>query len=716
MTKAPIRALLMLALVAGLAGAAQAVSTRQFSLDSAGVLSAGKLEGTAVLSTGAVIPSVETRRLDLQNVGIARSLLVLPDGKALVGTGNDGKVFIVVGDDVKELADTGELLVTSLVQGPGGRVYAGTLPAGKIFEIDARARPRPQVAAPADAKKADTKKVDDKKDDSKKDEVWNAKLFAEPKDAEHIWDLLYDAGNKTLFAATGPEGQVFAIDAKGKAEVYYDSDASHVMSLAGGGKDTLYAGTSDDALLLALTGPGRADVVYDFEGNEITSLSVQDGRIAVAANLFPKAPAAKKPTKKKNGAKDQDDKKSDDKTKAKAATSRPKPGKGELWVVAPSGRARKLWASSEGHITALQWTGDEAIYAATGKAGHIHRVQQDGTHALWIDVDERQVLAMDLTRRDPIFVTGDAGAIYRVMPGEAREARWTSKVLDAGFRSRWGELTWRGRGGLSFQTRAGNTEKPDESWSEWSSVLTRPGPVRSPAARFLQVRARLATGRKAGDVQLYAVQAYYLPTNQSPTVQQVTVQPKKPKGKAKPRATSTYKIEWKVDNPDKDRLRYRLHYRPEGRARGREILRETEILTKTSHEWDTLGVPDGYYRVRVTASDELENPETLALDHSAESEPFLLDNHAPTVDGLRYAGGRVIGTARDALGPISALEYAIDGEDWKPMNPRDALFDTRVEAFELQLPKLDKGPHVIAVRASDARNNQATSEIWIEVK
>ena len=46
-----IRALLLLCA----AGVAHAVTTRQFSLDSAGVLSAGKLDDTAVLSSGAVV-------------------------------------------------------------------------------------------------------------------------------------------------------------------------------------------------------------------------------------------------------------------------------------------------------------------------------------------------------------------------------------------------------------------------------------------------------------------------------------------------------------------------------------------------------------------------------------------------------------------------------------------------------------------------------------
>jgi len=127
-------------------------------------------------------------------------------------------------------------------------------------------------------------------------------------------------------------------------------------------------------------------------------------------------------------------------------------------------------------------------------------------------------------------------------------------------------------------------------------------------------------------------------------------------------------------------------------------------------------VPDGYYRVRVDVSDELENPGPASIRGSTESEPFLLDNQPPRVDGLRFDNGKLTGVARDDLGPISKLEYALDGHEWKPMNPKDDLFDTAEEAFELTLEHLEAGSHVVAVRAKDARNNLGTAELWITVK
>jgi hypothetical protein len=207
------------------------------------------------------------------------------------------------------------------------------------------------------------------------------------------------------------------------------------------------------------------------------------------------------------------------------------------------------------------------------------------------------------------------------------------------------------------------------------------------------------------------VQAYYLPANQPAVIKELTVKPKA----SEDAASSSYKIEWKVDNPDGDHLRYRLTYSPEAHNLSRPILRENEILTRTNYDWNTDGVPDGYYRVHVDASDELDNP-TPPIFSDSESEPFLVDNHPPHVDDLRFQAGKLSGVARDDIGPISKLEYALDGQDWKPFYPRDDLFDTETEPFELPLALPDKQPHVIAVRTKDARNNMGSAEVWVGAK
>src|SRR6185369_16796312 len=114
--------------------------------------------------------------------------------------------------------------------------------------------------------------------------------------------LAWDAPRHRLFAGTGPEGRVLAITnttaATATADVYWDSLASHVMSLALAPDGVLYAGTSDEALVVRIASPGHAETVFDFPGNEITSIALDHGVLAVAANEFLDPPAVTPPPTK----------------------------------------------------------------------------------------------------------------------------------------------------------------------------------------------------------------------------------------------------------------------------------------------------------------------------------------------------------------------------------------------------------------------------------
>jgi hypothetical protein len=534
---------------------------------------------------------------------------------------------------------------------------------------------------------------------------------------------VFDEVTKTLYAATGPEGKLFAIDANGKANVYYDSEDAHIMALARADDGQLYLGTSDRALLVRLRGAGRAEVIYDFEGSEVTALALRGKQVAVVANQFPKSLKPSKPATPPPAAQA-----AATPPAAPAAPPTPPPaGKGQLFHVTAQGEVELLYSADDGHLASVAWADDDVIYVGTGKEGHIHRVRvSDRERALLVDVDERQILAMQLNAAVPTFVTADGGAVYTMIKGtEKRE--WTSKTLDAGTRARFGQLYARTRGAVSISTRSGNTDKPDVSWSDWSAPLKAAGPanppvsvgaIQSPAARFLQVRVSLSQV----DSVVYALEAFYLPDNRAPVVTEVTVEPPKPPSpnadKSKPgqnNVGSQYKLHWKVENPDGDSLRYRLSVRRENAQQYRSLLRDSEVLTATDYTWETEAVPDGYYRVRVEASDELDNPASLARSTRAESEPFLVDNRAPELVDLRLQGNRVVGRAYDEQGPIARLEYSLDGFEWRVLRADDDLLDAREEPFSLALSQLPKGLHLLAVRASDARNNTVTRELELNV-
>ena len=53
---------------------------------------------------------------------------------------------------------------------------------------------------------------------------------------------------------------------------------------------------------------------------------------------------------------------------------------------------------------------------------------------------------------------------------------------------------------------------------------------------------------------------------------------------------------------------------------------EQRDLTANTLDWDTADLPDGYYRLRVTVSDALSNPDGADLTGEVVSDPILVDN------------------------------------------------------------------------------------------
>lgn len=654
----------LLAIALSILGAehgARAVTTEPLVVETSADFLRGELDGTAVTSTGEVRTSVGEERFPIADASVAYALARGRDGSIYVGTGTDGKIFRLRGRELAPFATTGQLVVSSLAVGADGTLYAGTLPEGRIFAIAADGTSRE---------------------------------LARPEGAEHVWALVHDARRDRLFAATGPHGKVFAIDRTGRAAVFYAGEDAHVMSLALDADGTLYAGTSDRALVLRLRAPGQAEVLVDLPGNEVTALSVRDGELAVVGNDFGAAPAQSAPQGPRS--------------LPPQARSRPRPGKGRLYRIDREGRVERVLSEDDHHFTACELARDGTIFVG-GKDGRVVRVAPDRTSATWLDVEERLVLALSLDSDTPVVATGDGAAIYRILRTPAERPTWTSAVLDAEARSRFGRLVTRSSGPLSVSTRSGNTETPDATWSEWSAYTSAGAAIGSPAARDLQIRVRFDDA----DAVLRGVTAYHLRQNQRPVVGPVTTTVDATQASARRRgraaASSTVRLSWRVDNPDGDDLRYRLRFRRDGEETWRALTRPDQNVTQTTYDWDTTGVPDGFYVVEVEASDEPSNPESRTLSSRAVSAPFLVDNHAPRIEELALRGDAVVGRIVDAVGPISRLEVAIDGAPFRDVDPADGLLDQAEERLELVVPH--DASHLVAVRATDQGGHQVVAEI-----
>jgi hypothetical protein len=183
-------------------------------------------------------------------------------------------------------------------------------------------------------------------------------------------------------------------------------------------------------------------------------------------------------------------------------------------------------------------------------------------------------------------------------------------------------------------------------------------------------------------------------------------------GKAN-KPSPTVKVKWNVENPDKDELRYRVTYRREGQAIWRDALKPGDVFVKTELDWETTALPEGTYRVRVEATDEIANPPERITRHALESGPVLVDNTPPLFRSLTLQGRRLVGEVVDGLGPIARVEVAIAGtDDWRPLSPGDGIFDDAAERFEVDVASIvAPGNWLIAVRAYDAAGNAVSKEL-----
>jgi hypothetical protein len=666
-------------------GDAQAVGTRTFELDSLEKLSGGDLNGVTVGSDGVVRAGWTLGTVPLPAGGgtTATCAVTLADGSVLVGTGpsGGGKVVRVAGDQATIYADTKENAVSALAVDRAGTVYAATT-SSKIYRITS-GKADPIATLPG---------------------------------VEGVFALAVDKAGTAIYAGTGSDGAVVRVEPSGASSVYFKSDEPFVVSLAMGDDGVLYAGTAGKGLLYRITAPGRATVLYDFHGEDVHAVATgPGGRVYAIANEGASGASSEssESSPARRGASGRN-------PPGPAASPKPKAGKGALWRFDAQGRPERMMHHDDFHYVSLAVDDHGVAYVGTGMEGRVYSVDDAHMVSLVTDTDERQVTAIGLAGRARYVLGSDPATFHRILGTGGPEAVWTSKALDAGLRARFGHLTWRGTGSLEVSTRSGDTQTPDSTWSAWSAPVAQGGAVQSPAGRFAQVRARLRDAAASlGDVTLA-----FRTDNLRAVVTEVVAKehggpPAKEglvaSGGGPGRHDNVVHLSWKVDNPDEDELRYRVQFRREGGNRWLDATRPDDVVTKAELDWDTSSLPEGKYRLRVQATDEIANPVGEVTEHALESSPVLVDNTPPVFKFLAVRGRRLQAQVVDVLGPIVRVEAAVDGRtEWRPLAAADGLFDTAVESVDTDIAPLlpgGAGAHIIAVRAYDAAGNFVVSEV-----
>jgi hypothetical protein len=381
----------------------------------------------------------------------------------------------------------------------------------------------------------------------------------------------------------------------------------------------------------------------------------------------------------------------------------------------------------------------------TADKGRIYSVTNDGRDTLLLQSTEGQVSSF-LARGNQMFAaSSNQGKLFRFGPELVAEGSFESPVRDAKLTASWGRIWWRGNGNVELQTRTGNGERPDATWSEWSGVYRNPdgNPILSPRARFIQWRATL---RSAGSGQTWMedTSLAYLPRNVAPEVlaisslpigvglqqlAQIQVDPNVESSGLDPSLFGTVaqvpprrifqrgarSFQWQAEDRNGDTLEYAIYYRPLNETTFR-LLKDK--LRDNFYTIDGATLADGRYIIKIVASDAPDNPQGQALTGERLSEPVDIDNTPPvlrvvTAPQSGGTGNRVVFEVDDATGKIKRGDFSLDGTPWTPLFPDDGIADSGHERYSIDLPVLASGEHTVSLRAFDGSGNVGTLSVTL---
>lgn len=349
---------------------------------------------------------------------------------------------------------------------------------------------------------------------------------------KYITAMTFDNKREILYVATGGGvGHIYAIPAAGvglaPAKPWFTSPETHLLSLALDSEGNVYAGSSPNGIIYKITPSGRAVVLYDAPDQNIAALGIDSHGVIYAGT----APTA------------------------------------ALYKITPDGTGKILPTHLTAGVLSIAIDKADNVYASSGNA--IYRIAPDETVQSFVASTDEQFVPVAIDPANGRVYTGTTtvASLYAIAESGSAAGRYISTVHDAGLMARWGTISWTADTPpgthVTLQTRSGNVERPDSSWSDWSPAYMQATgqKILSPPGRYLQYEANLTADKgqvEEGDVpKLRGVAAYYLPRNQAPTVK--ILNPTEGEDVSKDTV-----ISWSGGDPDKDTLTYDLSYSADG--------------------------------------------------------------------------------------------------------------------------------------------------------
>lgn len=695
----------------------------------------GESHGVSITDTGVLMLAPRFTQLFNTDQPYVWSSAVDGQGNIYLGTGHDGRIYRVSPDGKGSLLyDAAELDVTALAIGRDGVLYAGTSPDGKVYRIGADG---------------------------------HAEVYFDPHD-KYVWSLAV-LPDGSLAVGTGDKGKLYRVKAAGtkpEAALLINTNQTHVISLTVTAKGDLIAGTDPGGLVLRISPEGKVFGLFDAQLREIHALApASDGSIYALA-LGDSAATTRTQTPATTPAPSESPAPTTSVTvtpveETGAITQPQAPARSRndtanarsaVFRILPDGGVDTVWSSNTMTAFAIAPAANaRSVLIGTADKGRIYSVTNDGRDTLLLQSTEGQISSF-ITRNGEIFAaSSNQGKLFRFGGELVNEGAYESPVRDARLVASWGRIWWRGAGNIELQTRSGNGEHPDATWSEWSAPyrLAAGNQISSPRARFIQWRTTLRSAAGSGSSDrsptwLEDVSVAYMQRNVAPEVLSITVLPVGVGLQAMPQAPTDPNIEssgldpslfgvvaqipprrvyqrgarsiqWQAEDRNGDTLEYSIYYRALNEQTFR-LLKEKQRDNFFTIDGATLA--DGRYVIKIVASDAPDNPAGKALTGERLSEPIDIDNTPPVVrvagePQVRADGIRVIFDVEDATGRIKRADISVDGSSWNPIFPDDGIADSSRERYTIDVPVTTPGEHTISLRAFDGSANIGSVSVTV---
>jgi hypothetical protein len=692
----------------------------------------GDARGVSISDTGMLMLAPNLTEVFSTEQAFVWSSAVDNQGSVYLGTGHDGKIYRVSAEGRGSLFyDAAELDVTALAVARDGAVYAGTSPDGKVYRITADGR---------------------------------ADVYFDPAD-KYIWSLAV-LSDGSLAVGTGDNGKLYRVrtaGAKPESSLLIATNQTHVISLAVTTQGDLIAGTDPGGLVLRISPDGKAFALFDAHLREIHALApAADGSIyalalsEAASGRLQSAPAPA-PSTADGGSQPTasvtitaiDESGTPIPAQGQATRSRTdiSTARSAVFRILPDGATDVVWSSPS--ITAFAIAPalqPGSVLIGTADKGRIYSVTNDGRDTLLLQSSEGQISSFLVRSGQMYAASSNQGKLFRFGKELVAEGSYESPVRDAKLTASWGRIWWRGNGGVELQTRTGNGERPDATWSEWSAPYSNPegSQILSPRARFVQWRATLRAASVANQTWMEDASLAYLPRNVAPEVlsinalpigvglQQVAQLQVDPNVESSGLDPSLFgavaqvlprrlfqrgarSFQWQAEDRNGDTLEYAIYYRPLNESTFR-LLKEK--LRDNFYTIDGATLADGRYIIKIVASDAPDNPLGQALSGERLSEPVDIDNTPPVLRAVtppQLTGGsnRAVFEVDDTTGKIKKADLSLDGAPWAPLFPDDGIADSGHERYSVELPPLGPGEHTVSLRAFDGSGNVGTLSVTL---